>query len=210
MMPATTPEQRRAERNRLFLVGLLPSLIALAVAAQLFLLAQGNRAARGEYDDGDYASAATSFLGLRDLGTVQPWVAPFGAGTAAYRDGEYDDAVKHFEAAIEDVPTEKQCLVRENLALTHMAAAKVARKESRAAAGIELRKAREAVDVYGCDEDLLDEIDAAINKLEGGSSQEPKTEKEKLEELEKRNEQARKKEQEKDEPVNEPDVQIQW
>lgn len=210
MTPPMTPEQRRAERNRLFLVGLLPSLIALAVAAQLFLLAQGNRAARGQYDDGDHASATESFLGLRDLGMVQPWVAPFGAGTAAYRDGELADAAKHFEAALSEVPTEQQCLVRENLALTHLAAAKEARKESRAAAGIELRKAREAIDVYGCDEDLLDGIDDQISKLDGGSAQEPKTEKEKLDELEKRNQQARKREQQKDEPVNEPDVQVHW
>lgn len=209
-----TPEERISERNRLFLVGLLPALVVLFIAAQLFLLTHGNRSARGDYDDGDYPAAEKGFLGLRDFGVVEPWVARFNAGTAAYQDKAYADAVKHFERALEDVPSDRVCLVRVDLALTHQAAAEVARKESRAAAQLELRKAREAVDVFNCDEDLLAELDQAIQKLDTGggaaSPDEQLTEKEKLDELEKRNEQARKRKQEKPEPTEEPDVVVHW
>lgn len=198
------------ERRRLLLLGILPSLVALVVAAGLWLLVHGNAAARDDYADGKYADARATFEGARDLGVVEPWVAPFNAGTAAYRAQQLDDAVVLLEQALEDVPGDRACDVRINLALTHEAIADdEAKKGGRAARQVALRDARAAISGTGCSEAiekrLEEKIKDAASTAGGGKSEE-----EKLDEVEKKNREAEKVEDIELEPKSEPSRQIQW
>jgi hypothetical protein len=203
------------DRRLMLLRGIFPSVIALLVAAHLWLLVHGNDSARGAYDDKQYSDARAGFEGARDLGVLQPWVAPFDAGTAAYRDGDFRGAARLFQAALSDVPDEHACDVRVDLALSYEATAdKAAKEESRAAAQIALREARTALGGGGCNTELEARIEKKIHDLdsEDPSSQPDQklTEEQKLEELKKRNDEAQRTKTPKVDPQNEPSAQIQW
>lgn len=198
-----------AEQRRLLLVGALPSLVALLVAAHLWLLVHGNASARDDYEAGRYADARSTFEGAKDLGVVSPWISPFNAGTAAYGAKEYQAAVKLFNTALHDVPDERMCDVRVDLALTHKAMAdQSASKGDRAAQQIALRDARTSIQGTGCDDALEKDLQDEIDKASSGASD--KSEDQKLDEVEKKNREAAKVKDVELEPKNEPKRQIQW
>jgi len=209
---------RVAERNRLFLLGVVPAIAMLVAAAMLWQLVRGNEAGRTAYAEEEYADARSGFLGLRDLGLVERWVAPFNAGTAAFREQEYADAVELFEEALEVVPSERACEVRVNLALTHEAAGNAARKDkSRATALTSFRDARTALGAGGCSDAAERRINGRIRAINSKGPAQPDeenarlSEKEKLEKLERLNDEAR--QRQKDDPIDpteEPDTAIQW
>jgi hypothetical protein len=203
------------DRRLMLLRGIFPSVIALLVAGHLWLLVHGNGSARGAYDDKQYSDARTGFEGAKDLGVLQPWVARFDAGTAAYQDEDFRGAAKLFQAALSDVPDEHECDVRVDLALAHEATAdKAAKDESRAAAQIALREARTALGGAGCDTGLESRVEKKIHDLDSSdpSSQPDQelTEKQKLEELKKRNDEAQRVKEPKVDPQHEPSAQIEW
>jgi tetratricopeptide (TPR) repeat protein len=198
-----------AERRRLLLVGALPTLVALVVAAHLWLLVHGNASARDDYEAGRYADARATFEGAKDLGVVSPWISPFNAGTAAYGAKQYKEAVKLFDAALHDVPDDRMCDVRVDLALTHQAMAEqAASKGDRAAQQIALRDARTSIQGTGCDDELEKDLQDQIDKASSGSND--KSEDQKLDEVEKKNREAAKVKDVELEPKNEPKQQIQW
>lgn len=199
-----TPEQRR-----LLVLGALPSLVALVVAIGLWLLVQGNSSARDDYEAGQYAEARSAFEGAKDLGVVSPWISPFNAGTAAYREKELGDAVELFERALKDVPGDRACDVRINLALTHEAIADAAAKKGgKAARQVALRDARGAISGTGCSEAIEKRLEEKIKDAASGGG--GKSEDEKLDEVEKKNREAQKIKDIELEPKNEPRQQIQW
>jgi hypothetical protein len=203
-------------RRRRMLRGILPSLLLLAVAVQLVLLVRGNDSALTDYEAGDHASAYDSFVGLRDLGLVQPWVAPFNAGAAAYRQKDWASAVARFEEALDEVGTDRECDVRVNLALTHVARATEERRTgSRATALRAFADARTALGARGCSRRLEGLVNKQIRSM--SSSDQPDeensrlSEQEKIEKLERQNDEARRQhEDDESDPPNEPDEQIQW
>lgn len=197
-----------AERRRLLVLGALPSLVAVIVALGLWLLVHGNAAARDDYADGRYDDAREAFAGARDLGVVSPWISPFNAGTAAYRQKELADAVELFEQALEDVPGDRACDVRVNLALTHEAIADAAaRKGDTPARQVALRDARAAINGTGCSDAIEKRLEEKTKDVasSGGTSEEQK-----LDEIEKKNREAEKVKDIELEPKNEPKQQIQW
>ena len=214
--------ERTRRRNRLFLLGLLPGALLLAVSFQLWRLGSANDDALSAYSSGEYADARAGFLGLRDLGVVEPWIRDFNAGTAAYQEKAYADAVDHLEAALETVPSDRQCLVRVNLALSLEAQGLAAQAEkSEAKALIAFRDGRHTlaeggcgdVDGKGVDGRLAEQISSINAKGPGKSSKENAqlTEEEKLAKLEKLNEEARRRSDDDPvDPTEEPDVAIQW
>ena len=198
-----------AEQRRLLVLGALPSLVAVLVAVHLWLLVHGNASGRSDYEAGRYADARSRFEGAKDLGVVSPWIAPFNAGTAAYGAKEYKAAVKHFDEALAQAPSERMCDVRVDLALTHKAIAdQAASKGDRAAQQLALRDARNVVQGTGCDEKLEKDLQDEIDKASAGSSD--KSEDQKLDEVEKKNREAAKVKDVELEPKNEPKQQIQW
>lgn len=207
---------RAAERNRLLLLGLLPSLVLLALAAQLVLLVRANEVAIADYRSGDHAAAYDGFTGLRDLGLVEPWVAPFNAGTAAYRQRDWAEAAARFAEALEDVPDDRECDVRVNLALAHEAAGHQARRTgSQAEALRSFRDARAALGGPGCSEAVHRRVDRRIGALSTSGQSDEEDERlsaeEKVEKLERLNEQARRERRDAPpDPTTEPDRQIHW
>jgi len=209
---------RTARRNRLFALGALPAVVLLGIAVLLGLLVRGNADGRAAFADGEYGAAHETFAGLRDLGLVEPWVAPFDAGAAAYMDKDYDDAVARFEEALHDAPDVQECLVRVNLALAHEGRGAHVRKADATAALQAFRAGRDALGEGGCREYDGREVDRRLSKAiraisRGGPADpdEQLTEQEKLEELERRNEETRERRPEEDvDPTEEPSVAIQW
>lgn len=197
------------EQRRLLLLGALPSLVALVVAIGLWLLVQGNSSARDDYEAGQYAEARSAFEGAKDLGVVSPWISPFNAGTAAYREKEHGDAVELFERALKEVPGDRACDVRINLALTHEAIADAAAKKGgKAARQVALRDARAAISGTGCSDAIEERLEEKIKDAASGGG--GKSEDEKLDEVEKKNREAQKIQDIELEPKNEPRQQIQW
>jgi hypothetical protein len=198
------------DRRRLLWLGALPSLVALVVAAGLWLLVHGNAGARDHYDAGRYADARATFAGARDLGVVSPWISPFDAGTAAYGEKDFKAAVRYFKQALPIVPDDRGCDVRINLALTHEAIADEAGASGeKAARQVALRDARTVIGGTGCSDAIEKRIEEKIKQ----SSQSPndvKSEQQKQDEVEKRNREAKKAKDVELEPKNEPDQQIQW
>jgi hypothetical protein len=112
------PSPRRRRRNLLLLAGLLPSLVALAVAGALLLMLARQEAGVAATQRGAHDAARGHFAGNRWFGTVEHWVAPFNEGVATFRAGDHADALADFQAALPDVPPEQECLVRHNIAVT--------------------------------------------------------------------------------------------
>lgn len=219
-MSAPLSGELRDLRRQRMLRGILPSLVLLAVAVQLVLLVRGNAGALDDYEAGDHASAYDSFmelgfLGTGDLGVVQPWVAPFNAGGAAYRQKDWGTAAARFEEALDEVGTDRECDVRLNLALTHVARATEERRSgSRATALRAFADARTALGARGCSRRLEGLVNRRISAM--SSSDQPDeensrlTEQEKIEKLERQNDEARRKPKDDPDPPDEPDEQIYW
>lgn len=208
-------------RRRRMLRGIVPSILLLAIAVQLVLLVRGNDSALDEYEAGDHASAYDSFMGLGllgagDLGAVQPWVAPFNAGGAAYRQKDWATAAARFEESLDEVGTDRECDVRVNLALTHVARATEERRSgSRATALRAFADARTALGARGCSRELEGLVNRQISAMSSSDQPDEKnsrlSEKEKIEKLERQNDEARRKaKDDQTDPPDEPDEQIHW
>ncbi|TCJ22564.1 tetratricopeptide repeat protein [Nocardioides jejuensis] len=197
------------ERRRLLVMGALPALVALVVAAGLWLLVHGNASGRDDYDSGRYADARSAFEGAHDLGVVSPWIAPFNTGTAAYRAKEYETAVAAFNRALDDVPGDRMCDVRVDLALTHEAIAKKAEADGENAdRQIALRDGRTAILGTGCNDALEKRLEDQIK--DASSSNDDRSEDQKIDDVEAKNRAAAKAKDVELEPKNEPHEQIQW
>ncbi len=119
--PATERPARLRRRRALYILGLIPSLLLLLVSLRIVLLLEHQRQAMSAYAQEDFDRARDHFAANRVLNPIEPWIAPFGEGAALYRLTDFDDAVEAFGTALETVPSEYECMVRLDLALTHEA-----------------------------------------------------------------------------------------
>lgn len=150
-MSRTAPDLERARRRRrLYLVGLVPSLLLLLVSVRIVVLLQHESRAMSAYADGRYHDARDHFAANRVLNPLQRWIAPFGEGDASFRLQDHVGAVRAFEAALPHAPGEHECMVRVNLALTHEAHAEALADESSAVEATEARLRGRAV-LRGCE-----------------------------------------------------------
>lgn len=108
-------------RRRLFLAGLVPTLLVVAFALKVALMFQGNATGRDAFWRGDYDGATSAFAGTRSLNLLERWVAPFDEGTAHHAQGAWSQARDAYEDALTSVPRQEECTVRINLALVHEA-----------------------------------------------------------------------------------------
>jgi hypothetical protein len=111
------PSPRRQRRDQLLLAGLVPSLAALLVAVLLLSGLVRNERGLAAWAAGEEERARDLFAANRWAGMIEPWVAAFNEGGGHYAAGEYAAAVADLRAALRDVPAERECLVRLNLAL---------------------------------------------------------------------------------------------
>jgi tetratricopeptide (TPR) repeat protein len=207
-------------RNQLFALGVVPAVLVLLLLLDVILQLDANHAGRSAYDDQKYADAEQAFLDAGGVDLPEGWVAPFNAGAAAYQDGRYADAVGHFETALDDVPEDRECTVRVDLALTHEALGDRLRLQGKPRQSLEeFHVGRSVLDGGGCADGEGKSVDdrlAARILAADRSPNDPNAEltpEEKLARLEEQNEQAgeeRRREQEDVDPTTEPDTPIQW
>lgn len=211
------PRIRR--RNQLYAAGALPAAVMLFLAAQLGLSLKANHDGQAAYDGHSWADAERSFLDAPGLAEawIGNWVGPFGAGAAAYRDGRYGDAVRYFEDALDDVPADRECDVRRNLALSHEEAGDgLLAHGRRPAARAEFRAGRSALAGGDCRDDGAGlTLDHRLESKAVGRAPDPDegaelAPDEKLEELQRRNAERRREQPEDVDPSTEPDRQIYW
>ncbi|MBF4164000.1 hypothetical protein [Nocardioides acrostichi] len=120
-------ERRLRWRRRLLWIGLLPILLLLLVSCRIGVLLWHDHAGRAAYAEKDAEGARSQFAAnARWNPVVERWISPYDEGTAAFGQGEYDDAVRLLERALPLAPPPEECRVRINLALSHEALAKTA------------------------------------------------------------------------------------
>ena len=112
---------RARRRTLLYLVGAVPSGLALLLSLRIGVLLHQDEQGQEAYAAGAYAEARRDFAGNRVLVPVEQWVAPFNEGDARYRLRDYAGAVDAFEVALPLTPSARECSVRLNLALSHEA-----------------------------------------------------------------------------------------
>ena len=229
---------RAARRNQLFRWGLLPALVLLLLAGRVGLVLRADAAGRAAYASGKYGEAHDRFAANRSLNVLEPWKAPFNAGTALYRDQELEAAVDAFGAALDAGPKPDECTVRIDLALTHEAIGDIAAEaDDDPAARDAWTAGREALAAGGCPTDagrgpeqsaVAATVDARLaDKLgdpppdqqpeeqedEEKQDQDPEQQK-KEQQIEQRNQEAREGRQEnkdlEDYPVEDWDEDYQW
>ncbi len=204
---------RLQRRNQLYLAGALPAAILLFFAAQIGLALNANHDGRSAYDDSSWSDAEDSFLSAPGL--IGAWVGPFGAGAAAYRDARYEEAVEHFSDALEEVPDDHECDVRRNLALSYEERGDELRGEGKPKPAREQYAAGRSALTGDCLDDTGSAIDRRLESKEEGRAQNPDEgadldPEEKLEALEERNEERRRRDPDPVDPPKEPKRQIQW
>lgn len=112
------PDNPRAGRRRvLYLVGLLPLLVALAFTVKVVAMRHHDDAGSAAWRSGDGVTALEAYDANRSVNLLQPWLAPFDAGDAAFLLGDYPRARGLFTSALGSVPHRQECTVRINLAL---------------------------------------------------------------------------------------------
>ncbi len=108
-------------RGPLLLAGLVPALVAALFMAKVVWMLAHDSDGRQRYAAGDYSGAAGEFRTNLWTNHLEEWVAPFNEGTARLAAGSLADARSSLEDALAAAPSEDQCTVRVNLALTHEA-----------------------------------------------------------------------------------------
>ena len=121
---ATEPPVRTAReqvRRALLLAGIVPVVIGFAFLVKVILMDHHDRAGRDAWDVRDAATAMEHYSDNRDLNILQPWIAHFDAGNAAFLLGENARALAYYGEALERVPEDHECTVRINMSLTQEA-----------------------------------------------------------------------------------------
>lgn len=117
-IPAPPPENPRAHRRRaLYLAGLLPLLITLAFTLKVVTMRHHDGAGLDAWRARNGAAAFEQYAANRSVNLLQPWLAPFDAGDAAFLVGAPGRARDLFTTALDSVPRRQECTVRINLSL---------------------------------------------------------------------------------------------
>ena len=121
------PTAREQVRRGLLLAGIVPVLIGLVFLLKVIAMGHHDRGGREAWDARDAATAMEHYVANRDFNFLQPWIAHFDAGNAAFLLGENARAVAYFGEALERAPKEDECTVRINMSLTQEAIGDLAR-----------------------------------------------------------------------------------
>lgn len=108
---------RRHLRRRLLLLGVVPLLASGALGLKVGWMEHHNGAGASSLTAGDAGDARQAYATGSRINVLEPWVAPYDEGVAAFVQGEAADAVALFDRALEVAPVEEECRVRTNLAL---------------------------------------------------------------------------------------------
>ena len=121
MSDRRTPHPRTRLRRALLLAGVLPALLVAGYVLKVALMLHDNAAGRDAFVRGDTDGAARAFADTRTLNWFEPWIAPFDEGASWHAEGDYETAVRDYQAALAHVPRREECTVRINLSLAYEA-----------------------------------------------------------------------------------------
>ncbi|WP_193605934.1 hypothetical protein [Nocardioides dongkuii] len=121
---------RTRVRNRLYLIGLLPAVLMLAVSGRVGVLLVQQSSGLSGFEDKQYAEARDDFRANQAVAPFERWVAPFNEGAAEHREKDWPGAIASYEDALAHAPQEWECVVRNNLALAHEAVGDAALKRA--------------------------------------------------------------------------------
>jgi len=118
-------EELRAKRKRLLLWSLPLMLIAFLAALKLLSAVALNTAGSSAYENANHNTAADRFASLEVFNVIEPWKAHFNQGTAIYASGQFFQATRQLQVALDLVPKapqgeppgEDECSVRTNYSL---------------------------------------------------------------------------------------------
>ncbi|MDT0201115.1 tetratricopeptide repeat protein [Nocardioides sp. AE5] len=116
-----TNRARAHTRNILFAVGIVPAVLVLVFVTKVGLMLSAQAAGDSAYDDGDYTKAGEEFDANTGTNIFQSWIAHFNRGAALFQAEDHEGAIASFEKALANVPDDKECKVRINIALAHEA-----------------------------------------------------------------------------------------
>lgn len=119
--PDPAAETRARLRRWLYLAGLVPLALALAFGLKVVVMGHHDQAGQRAWSVDDPAAAMEQWTGNRFLNVLQPWIAPFDTGNAAYGMKDWDRAIGDYRDALDKAPRKEQCTVRINLSLTQEA-----------------------------------------------------------------------------------------
>lgn len=113
--PARNP---RAHRRRVLqLAGVVPLVIAVAFFVKVVVMTHHDHAGQTAWDERDGATSLQQYAANGSVNVLERWLAPYDAGDAAFLLTDYDRAVRYYTTALDSVPHEHECTVRINLAL---------------------------------------------------------------------------------------------
>lgn len=123
-VPAEVPEQadvRSRLRRWLHLAGIVPIVVTLAFALKVVVMDHHDHSGQGAWSRQDGATALEQWDANKFLNLLQPWIAPFDSGNAAYMMKDWPRAEREYGTALDKAPKREQCTVRINLSLTQEA-----------------------------------------------------------------------------------------
>lgn len=118
-MTRTDPRDLRLAHHRrvLYLIGLLPLVLAVAFFVKVLLMTHHDSAGIEAWDQRDGAVALEEYSANRSFNILERWLAPYDSGDAAFLLTDYPRARTLYTEALATVPHEHECTVRINLAL---------------------------------------------------------------------------------------------
>lgn len=109
---------RLRRRKRLLLYSAPLCLIALAISLKFIGIAAFSGFAHANYQHNQFNAAANWLQPLHVANWFESYKAPFNHGNILFKKGDFHEAEEMYRKALETVPTEHECSVRINLALT--------------------------------------------------------------------------------------------
>ncbi len=128
-------KNRLAKRKKLLLFSLPLVVVALLFSLKFLSIAVCASVSADSFKKGQYAASSDWLNPLLFLNIFEPYKVHHNKGNALYKLGKFEEAEAHYRHALETVPTEGECTVRVNLALSleAQADAKISNKDYDAA-----------------------------------------------------------------------------
>ncbi|MDO4780773.1 MAG: tetratricopeptide repeat protein [Candidatus Saccharibacteria bacterium] len=109
---------RIRRRKRLLLYSLPLCIIASVISLKFLSIAAFSALAHDNYQHNQFGGAISWLRPLHITNWFEPYKAPFNQGNALFKKGDVADAATMYRKALEVVPTQHECDVRINLALS--------------------------------------------------------------------------------------------
>lgn len=109
---------RKTKRRRLLLFSLPLCLVFSIVGLKFISLSAFTALAHSNYDSSHFSASHSWLTPLTFANWIQPYTVHYNQGNALFKQANYSESEKSYRTALETVPSDKECSVRINLALS--------------------------------------------------------------------------------------------